>query len=441
MMLFLKECRKVLFSIPFAVVVVVIVAFSSMQGVFPKFSEPITKPQATDQSFGMHGKDIPEVVVPAAIASLYREFSVNQYSAYPIGFYKTVRLNDKKQAEMAKILATLSGKPANEILQSAKIDSTSGAMLTMGVDETLKLDKDGNISVALSDDGGNAPKTAGNITAKTGLDYTDFKVQMAAADKLIGSGSMYSEGYLLNNFGQVPITFEEAIANYNLIKNYDKFSGAYSRLFSDYLGIMLSIIPVFIAVALFLKDRSAKMNELVFSRTVPAWHVVSSRFFAIITLVMIPTITICYIANASMWGMHSGEVIDYLAPLKYSLGWMLPSIMISSAVGMFFTVLTDTPIAIIIQGFWWFIDINLGVSNIHGRYEWYVLSPRHNTIQAENFAEKLSTLALNRSIFSLVAIALLVATIYVYSQKRKGRLNGYDHFKSLFTNRKNKPTT
>lgn len=434
MTLFFKECHKVLFSISFIILVVVIVAFATMQEVFPKFNEPIVKPLPTDQSFGMHGKDVPDVVIPAAISSLYREFSVNQYTAYPIGFYKNIRLNDKKQTEIAEILAALSGKSATEIIESTKKDSTNGGLEIGGDNDNLQINQNG--SAVITSPQNSASHTL--LTPKVGLNYDDFKVQMTAVDKIIGGSSMYSETFLLNNFGQAPITYEEALVDYNKVRDYDKFMGAYSRLFSDYLGILASIIPVFIAVALFLKDRTAKMSELVFSRKVLSWQIIASRFFAIVTISVIPIIIICYISNASMWGNHSGEVLDYLAPLKYSLGWMLPSIMISTAVGMFFTILTDTPIAILIQGFWWFIDINLGVSSIYGRYDWYMLSPRHNKIQIGVFAENLGALAVNRSVIAALSIALLLATIFIYSQKRKGRLNGYDHLKSLFTNRKNK---
>ena len=55
------------------------------------------------------------------------------------------------------------------------------------------------------------------------------------------------------------------------------------------------------------------------------------------------------ISNSTVWGQYSGMALDYLAPLKYALGWLMPSVMIAVAIGMFFTELTGTPIAIAIQ--------------------------------------------------------------------------------------------
>ena len=200
-------------------------------------------------------------------------------------------------------------------------------------------------------------------------------------------------------------------------------------MFCDYVGIILSIFPVFIAVAVCLKDRRAKMNELIYARKTSSFNLILTRYFSVIIAVMLPTIILAYISNSSVWGQYSGMSLDYLAPLKYTIGWLMPSVMISAAIGMFFTELTETPIAIAIQGLWWFIDINIGVSKLR------VLG---NT---QTFLDEFNTLAANRLIMVGAALLLVIATVIIYEQKRRGELSGYKKIKThiaSLANRKSK---
>ena len=126
-------------------------------------------------------------------------------------------------------------------------------------------------------------------------------------------------------------------------------------------------------------------------------------------------------------------MLDYFAPLKYCFGWVLPSVMVSSAVGMLLTELTNTPIAIAVQGLWWFIDMNLGIQSIKGGYPLFSLSPRHNSLQlTQVFIENFSNLVANRLLFTGFALLLVVVTVLIYERKRRGKLNGYDKAKKTF---------
>ncbi len=69
----------------------------------------------------------------------------------------------------------------------------------------------------------------------------------AKIDDILGGGSSYSADNLIG-FGTVPISYEEALYQYNLAVNEDKITGGYVRLFSDYaVTILLSVLPVFLA--------------------------------------------------------------------------------------------------------------------------------------------------------------------------------------------------
>ena len=399
-MLLWKEIKKTVLSITFAVFIIFLLAFAISQEVLNFSNEIITVPQQ-GEDYGTQQKEEPELIMPAAFSSLYKEFTANEYIAYPIGFYKNVKLNDTDQEKMAEIISTLSGVPVDDLLNKS------------------------NIKVNLSAD----------------ISYKKFKECMKQADNLIGGGSNYSENSLLN-FSCVKITYEEAVESYNLIASTDKFTEAYARLFCDYIGIILSILPVFIDVAVCLKDRRAKMNDLINARKISSFKLILSRYFAIIIAVMLPTVILAYISNSTIWGQYSGMNLDYFAPLKYAIGWLMPSAMIAVAIGIFFTELTETPIAIAIQGLWWFIDLNAGVSRMGGVHTLFELTPRHNVLgNTQIFLDEFNTLVANRLVMSGAALLFVIATVIIYEQKRRGRFSGYGKIKIHITslaNRKGK---
>ncbi len=403
-MLLGKEIKKTVVSITFLVFIIALLAFPLSQDVLNFSNDTLTVPEQ-GEDYGIQQKEVPELIMPVAFNSLYNEFAANEYIAYPIGFYKNVKLNEADKEKMAKIISTLSEVPVNDLL-----DYDTSANST---------------EVTLSDD----------------ISYEEFKECMKQADDLIGGGSNYSENNLLN-YSYVKITYEEATTNYNLIVNEDKFTGAYARLFCDYVGIILSILPVFIAVAICLKDKRAKMNDLIYARKTSSFELILSRYFAVVVSVMLLTVILAYISNSTVWGQYSGMALDYFAPLKYAIGWLMPSVMIASAIGMFFTELTGTPIAIAIQGLWWFIDLNVGVGRLRGVHSLFELTPRHNSLgNTQIFLDEFHTLVTNRLIIAGVALLLVAATVIIYEQKRRGKFSGYKEIKrhnTSLANRKSK---
>lgn len=401
-MLLGKEIKKTAISITFFVFIIALLAMPFSQDVLNFSNHDVITAPKQGEDYGIQQKEVPELIMPAAFNSLYNEFTANEYIAYPIGFYKNVKLNETDKEKMAEIISTLSGVPVNDLLTSANY-----------------------IEVTLSDD----------------ISYEEFKECMKQADDLIGGGSNYSENNLLN-YSYVAITYEEAVTNYNLIVNEDKFTGAYARLFCDYTGIILSILPVFIAVAICLKDKRAKMNDLIYVRKTSSFKLILSRYFAIVIAVMLPTVILSYISNSTVWGQYSGIALDYLAPLKYALGWLMPSVMIATAIGMFFTELTGTPIAIAIQALWWFIDLNAGVGRLRGVHTLFELTPRHNSLgNTQIFLDEFHTLVANRLMIAGTALLLVAVTVIIYEQKRRGKFSGYREIKRQGTslaNRKSK---
>ena len=274
------------------------------------------------------------------------------------------------------------------------------------------------------------------------MDYSRFKELMGLADSLLGGGSNYASDSL-TRYGSVPLTYEEAKERYNLAINSDQVTGGYARLFSDYAGVMvMPILPVFLAVILCMKDQRSKMEALIYTKKISAGKLVLIRYLALVIAAMAPVVILSYLSNIMVWASYSGIKLDYFAPLKYDFGWLLPSVMISIAIGMALTELTGTPIAVAVQGLWWMFDVNLGIKTVGSGYSLFCLAPRHNAgvgswFRTQDYLENFQNLVQNRLLFVGISLLLVMFTILVYKEKREGKFSGNVSFKKAVSNIRN----
>lgn len=448
MMLFLQELKKTVFSLPYLLFTVVMIAGLYSQDVLNFSNSKMTEPQP-GENYGVTNKEIPEIIMPAAFDQLLKEFCENNYRTYPIGLIKNVKLNDSEQMELAEIISDITGVDKDTVFkyQNNSSDNNYGDSV-MVIGDNVQMNGNGEITVSPpeADSTDASEKDALSLKVRADMDYSKFKNLMQRIDDILGGGSDYSSDSLIG-FGTVPLSYEEAVERYKLAVSYDKITGGYSRLFSDYaVAMVMSVLPVFLAVIMCLKDKRAGMSELIYTRGVSAVKIVTVRYFSLITAAMIPVIILSYISSASVWGMYNGADLDYLAPLKYDFGWIMPCVMISTAVGMCLTELTGTPVAVAVQGFWWLLDVNAGIQSVESSYSLFRLAPRHNAgamsyFRTQDFIDNFNRLALNRLLFVGLAVILTVITTLIYKAKRKGKINGCFNFKKQISdirNRKNK---
>lgn len=176
------------------------------------------------------------------------------------------------------------------------------------------------------------------------------------------------------------------------------------------------------------------MSELIYTRKAAGIKIVLMRYLAILAAVILS-----YISSATVWSMYTGMELNYFAPLAYDFGWIMPSAMIAAAVGMFLTELTSTPVAIAVQGIWWFIDMNMGMRSVSASYSLLRLAPRHNAgigsyFRTQDFIDNFSNLLANRLLFVCLSVILMIGTAIVFEAKRKGKFNGNEKIKRAFAN-------
>lgn len=397
----IKECRQTARSLIYWLVVLVLVFdFTTQLGE----SDIMPKPEKGQESYGYHASTDKNVIMESTLGILLEEYNRNNYTTYPIGFYKSVKLNEKDEEEISEIIRETTGLSSKEEIERTIIDWYDTQQEAVG---------DGQMTMM------------SNLVMKPaeGLTYDRFVELMNKTDRILGGGSQYGETYRDSN-AMVPMTYEEALAEYQELIEKDLLTGGYARLFSDYMVIFLGILPVFLSVTRGLRDRRAGIQELIYTRKGSSAVIVISRYLAMLVMLVIPVLILSMfpLSHCLKYAFSTGISADPFAYVKYTFGWLLPTIMAVSAVGTFLTELTDTALAVLVQGAWWFVSVFAGTNTLPGGMYGWNLIPRHNTeLNWEGYHNGFVQLAANRILYTAFAVILVALTIFIYSQKRKGK--------------------
>lgn len=402
-MLFFKECKKVVCSLAFLLyVAVVVVMYGTQFG--SALAEPMERPKIGAEWYGTKEVDLPEVVMPEAVESLMQEYLKGTYDAYPHMFYKQVKLKEKDSARIAAILEELTG------LTKAELDSF----------EDFEL---GGYMGAIDEEGKQVmyyrPPVLPEYTLSETVSYERFKELMREADDIIGGGSKYEEGKLPDYFGNVAMTYEDALADYEELMRGDNLPKAYLRLFSDYAGIDLGIIPVFVCVALWQMDKRSRMEALIYSRKRSSAGIVLTRYAALVCCMAVPVLLTMLHAVIHITGLYPELSLSFGTAVGMALLWLLPNITVVTALGAFLTELVSPLIAIFVQGAWWYMALES--TDLVGQITRYALIIRHNSMgRISLFEAQYGDFVWNRWFYLGVSVLLLAVTVAVYEWKRRG---------------------
>lgn len=395
-----KECAQVGKSLIYWLYVVILAVFfvSQMGSMKETMIGKPEKGQENYMSYGTKKSDDEKDIMEAALGNLAWGIYYEHFETYPVGFAKSVSLSEKEWTELYDIL----------------MDTTGLSKETVGAD----------IEEHFKEHDPMTNYMAYVTEAKEGLTYEEFLKNMERVADILGPGSDFTEERMKASV-ELPMDYEGAVEAYeNLIKE-DGYTGGYLRLFCDYMGIILGILPVFVVATRILRDKRAQMQELVFTRKISSVTLVAGRYIAMVTMMMVPVIllSLAPMFDCMSFTKGSGIRLDYLAFLKYDFGWLLPSVMIVTAVGFLITEVTESALSVLVQGVWWFASLQIGVNGMRGgQYGWNLI-PRHNTeLNYVGFADGFGQLLLNRALYAGVAVLLVAVTVWIYEKKRKGHL-------------------
>lgn len=403
-MLFRKECRKIFHSLTYIIYCIIVFLMLTTQ-YFSDCAEKVYRPVQGEYDYGETIVEDHDLIMSKAGDALTKDFLANRYVCYPFGFYKAVHLNDKKQARIEKYVCEITGLDREGIEE--KKNSTQICNYTDGTHDYSEYEiKDMPVSDTMT--------------------YERFTEIMADVDDILGGGSSYAADDLVFNFSRMPMTYEQAVEKYNVMIEDDRISGAYARLFSDYAGFVLAIMPVFVAAALAAADRRYRMSELVYSRKLSSFRMVFTRFAALVTTMFIPVFICMIAAFIQLIALYGTKDMDMSAMFTLPSFWLLPNIMTASAVGMLVTEVFSGGAAILVQFIWWFMGLmTAGAAGLVGKISRFTFICRHNSLDYRDaFLMNWDKFVFNRVFYMAASIAAAVITVLVYELKRGGDFNG-----------------
>ena len=446
-MLFIKELKKICFSFVYVLFIALLLfswhenfygvttkEISGSQGNDVSISSQLTggsileKPKKEAESYGMKNKEVPEKIMCGGTDKLIMEYLANSYATYPFSYYKEVVLNENEQKEILDIIKEITGLNEQQInhLPDDYFPAVNGNIIHFGSNGTQS--ENGAFTFEMGNEEQPTENTDYTKHFVAQVSYEEFQELMKKAESIIGKGSAYSMENLLQYYGLSEMNYEEAMNEYEKTIYDDKVSTAFARLFCDYMTRSVGLYPVFLVAIFWLKDRRNRMNELIDCKQVGTAKLITVRFLAMLVAVMIPIFVLSLESLIPLieFSADTGIAIDMFAFLKYIIWWLLPTAMIVTSLGMFLTILTSTPIAILIQFAWWFIDTSM--TALSGDTKIFTLMIRHNLLRgSELISQDFILICLNRGLLVVLSLLLVGLSIAIYNKKRGGKLN-YDFY-------------
>ncbi len=407
MTLFWKECAQNIKSLTYLLYVCCLILFFVTQ---LGETTVIQEPQPGQANYGTTLSNDKEVQMTCALTDLLKSYLHNSYTTYPLGFYREVRLNETEQKTVQKALETLSGKTL------AQLEEEWNAYQRQ-IQESMTVTENGMNFAQIQ---------PFSVTLDSGASYQQFSEQMEQVDQLLGGASRFSQERIKSEAYE-KMTYEQAKEEYQKIIEDDKVSGAYARLFCDYFGILLAILPVFLAVTRAVRDRRAKAVEVIGSKEISSVRLIAVRYLAAVTASMLPVV--CLAAFPAMQTAYLAQTLgaetDFLMYGKYLAGWLLPSAMFSTAAGFFLTELFTGAAGILAMCLYWLVSIFQSGYQLTGSVDWNLI-PRFNSLGKTGiFQSVFPQLALNRAVYAAAAVLLTAGAVWIYDKKRKGRWMRY----------------
>lgn len=457
MKLYLVECRRIATSVIYYLFLAMLVInwFQNFQGVtrteidWANGISPenigleralLSEPSPDDVYFGSKvSEDDSEAIMTGVTRMLLSEYESNSYATYPLGYYKAITLSDDEQSRVLEILCEITGLTEEQLnnLPDDYFPAVTGTIISF---DAMTVEENGNLTTQMGNSEGTGTEEDKTKHFISQVTYERFKELMQEMEDMIGEeGSQYSSEMMITYFGLSEMTYDEAYAEYTQTIEQDKVTGGFARLFCDYMGLVLGLYPIFIIVIMWLNDRTSNAVELVYSKEVSSSKLVISRYLASIIMVLIPVFILSLESLFPIidYSVECGISIDYFAYVKYILWWLLPTVMMVCAVGTFFTLLTDSPIAIVFQFLWWMVD--KGVTGLSGDTSITTLMIRHNTLRGYDIVQNtFEVICINRLLITGASMMFVILSVWILSQKRKGKINAANMYRKCMGNIQNK---
>lgn len=257
---------------------------------------------------------------------------------------------------------------------------------------------------------------------KIDVTYEHYLEIINEVDKKLGENTYFGDKYRDTKL-RAKMSYEEALEDFNEVLDKDKLTNAYGRIFADYMGITAGLFPIFLGAFLLTRDKRSRMQELIYSRRISSYKYVIAKYIALNIMIMFvylimashATYIFARIASANDYN------IAYFAFYKYTILWIMPTVMFTTAIGFVLSILFGNGIvAIPIQFGLWMISL----MPLKGDYRLFKSVIRFNSVgNYELYMAWKSSILTNRIFFIAISIILVLMASWIFSYKR-GNLDG-----------------
>lgn len=473
MLLFGMECKKIAKSILYWVFVLALLAVSFFQyepvveNELRRTNDPVSVFYiAPDGNYAEERSSVPDesmehTMMTETTKRLINNYRSNRYEYYPFGYVKEKTMSAQEQTVILQYLMELTGLSeqtlkgtANETVDETATGTVDGTAEGTGDTSIGDISISGGSAFILEPGKGSTNESGQFIISPEEWQYVEeteplpeksdekqsrsvdnfeiqvpferFKEIMQEVNKLIGRNSYFSwtmltQYYFGNDMEDNPITERQHREFYE----GDQVIGAFARYYCDSISLVVLFLPAFVIVDLMLRDKRRKMQGLTYTRTISSAKVICIRYAAAVCMTMLP-ILVLPVKSLFVLMRYCGSIgvqADMLAFVKYTLAWILPTVLVIMAISLLVTALMENYTAILLAGLIWLVGKPSIDKLAGGKYDLFDLIIRHNTLKGYGrMMENIQMLAWNRITISIVALVFVGLSVLVYSMKRKGGL-------------------
>lgn len=223
-----------------------------------------------------------------------------------------------------------------------------------------------------------------------------------------------------------PMTYEEALMDYERQKSDKNITEVYGRILADYLGVSAGLFVVFLSAFSILRDKYYGTQELIYSSSVKAIEYIGAKFTGLFISVMSVFLTIGLIETAIfLFQANKYHIaINAFAFIKYIVIWVAPTVM--------FVIILPMLISIIVENSILPIVVQLGATlllllntELTGMYDFKRFIIRFNSSKSVDYYKKLVVnIKYNRLFYMVVSILLILITAFIWTVKRNKKMGG-----------------
>jgi len=215
------------------------------------------------------------------------------------------------------------------------------------------------------------------------------------------------------------MTYEEALEEYEVLIQ-GNYSNAFARYASDYLGITAALFIPFLSAFLLMKDKRTQTEDLIFSSPVSPARYIFTKFWALVLCIMSLYMAIALFETGLFMGLSYKYDLSFnvLAFVSHMVVWILPTVMMVTAVPMLVSVVFSNGIIATVSQFLVSFFMLTQVP-LEGKTGWWHLFLRFNGLGDYDHYETLRRGFLaNRLGLSLAALLVVVGVSRVWKIKR-----------------------